>query len=104
MEYVSEFRQAVFNCIKHIPAGQVASYSQVAKAINKPRAARAVGNALNKNPDAPVVPCHRVVESDGSLGGYAEGRARKIALLQKEGVCVRNNKLVDFQKITAKLS
>ncbi|HWA64450.1 MAG TPA: MGMT family protein, partial [Candidatus Paceibacterota bacterium] len=58
---------------------------QVAAAIGRPRAARAVGNALNKNPFAPEVPCHRVIRSDGSTGGFAFGRKKKIQLLKKEG-------------------
>ncbi len=59
---------------------------------------RAVGNALNKNPFAPLVPCHRVVSSDGSLGGFAYGSKAKIVLLKKEGVAVKNNQIVDFEK------
>lgn len=62
------------------------TYAEVAQAIGKPRAARAVGNALNKNPFAPRVPCHRVIRSDGTLGGFASGTAAKRALLRREGV------------------
>jgi len=61
--------------------------------------ARPVGNALNKNPFAPKVPCHRVVRSDGSLGGFATGAAKKKALLSKEGVRIEGNKLKDFEKV-----
>ena len=67
-----------------IPKGQTRSYQWVAKACGNPNAARAVGNALHRNPFAPLVPCHRVVRSDGSLGGYAKGTARKRALLRRE--------------------
>ena len=59
---------------------------------------RAVGNAMNKNPYAPQVPCHRVVCSDGSLGGFASGLKRKIEILKSEGVEVKNNMIVDFEK------
>jgi O-6-methylguanine DNA methyltransferase len=62
------------------------TYAQVALAIGRPAAVRAVGNALNKNPFAPQVPCHRVVKSDGSLGGFAHGPRAKQALLKNEGV------------------
>jgi O-6-methylguanine DNA methyltransferase len=72
--------------LKTIPAGRVATYADIAAAIGNPRAARAVGNVLNRNPNAPQVPCHRVVRGDGSIGGYAFGPNKKIALLQKEGV------------------
>ncbi|MBI4335571.1 MAG: MGMT family protein, partial [Candidatus Omnitrophica bacterium] len=56
------------------------------KRIGRPKAYRAVGNALNKNPFAPIVPCHRVVKSDGSLGGFAKGKRQKLRLLKREGL------------------
>lgn len=71
-----------------IPAGEVRSYAWVAKRIKRPRAVRAVGNALNKNKFAPIIPCHRVVKSDGSLGGYSKGVSLKRKLLRSEGVDV----------------
>ncbi len=70
-----------------IPKGKVKSYKQVALGINRPRSARAVANACGKNPYAPKVPCHRVIRSDGTLGGFsaAGGTNAKKKLLQKEG-------------------
>ena len=70
-----------------IPKGKVKSYKQVASGINRPRSARAVANACGKNPYAPKVPCHRVIRSDGSLGGYSGsgGIKTKKKLLKKEG-------------------
>ena len=70
-----------------IPRGKVKSYKQVALGINRPRSARAVANACGKNPYAPKVPCHRVIRSDGSLGGYSGsgGIKTKKKLLKKEG-------------------
>lgn len=62
------------------------TYAQVAAAIGNPRAVRAVGNALNKNPYAPEVPCHRVIRSDGTIGGFASGSSKKEELLRSEGV------------------
>lgn len=88
-----DFDQQVYKVLKQIPAGAVATYGDIAKAIGSPKASRAVGNALNRNPHAPKVPCHRVVRSDGSLGGYAFGTKKKIALLKKEGVEVKNGKV-----------
>ena len=79
------FERKVYAAVRHIPKGQTQTYQWVARQIGKPRAARAVGNALNRNPYAPHVPCHRVVRSDGSLGGYAKGPARKRFLLRREG-------------------
>ena len=66
------------------------SYKQVAIAINKPKSARAVANAVGKNPFAPKIPCHRVIRSDGSLGGYSGkgGLKTKKLLLKKEGIIV----------------
>ena len=70
-----------------IPKGKVKTYKEVAIAINKPKAARAVANACGKNPYAPKVPCHRVISSDGSLGGFSApgGIKAKKKLLKKEG-------------------
>ncbi len=78
------FQQQVYRAISRIPRGQTRSYQWVARAIGHPRAARAVGNALNHNPFAPAVPCHRVIRADGSLGGYAGGLAMKRRLLAAE--------------------
>ena len=71
--------------MRGIPRGQTRSYKWVAEQIGSPRAARAVGQALNKNPHVGRVPCHRVIRSDGSLGGFSRGARRKLELLSKEG-------------------
>jgi len=94
--FVSDFNQKVWAALKLVPHGQVTTYKEIAKFIGRPRAARAVGNACNKNPQAPAVPCHRVVKSDGRLGGYAGGVRKKTKLLKKEGVEVRRGKVRDF--------
>ena len=84
----TEFQLKVWTYLKKIPRGRVKTYSQVAKAIGKPLAVRAVANAIGKNPYAPKIPCHRVIRSDGSLGGYSGkgGVKTKRFLLQKEGI------------------
>ena len=79
------FQQHVYRAICRIPRVKTRSYQWVARRIGRPRAARAIGNALHRNPFAPRVPCHRVVRSDGTLGGYSNGIIRKRALLQAEG-------------------
>ncbi len=79
------FEQRVLQATAAIPPGRVATYAQVAGKAGNPRASRAAGNALNHNPVAIVVPCHRVVRSDGSLGGYGGGLPRKEWLLRHEG-------------------
>ena len=81
-----------------IPRGKVTTYGDIAKAIGSPGAARAVGRILNINPNPVVVPCHRVVMSDGRLGGYAFGSERKQLLLEKEGLTFSGNKLADFDR------
>ncbi|QOV87593.1 MGMT family protein [Humisphaera borealis] len=88
------FNQKVWAMTVRIPAGKVATYGQVAKALGSPGAARAVGNALNKNPYAPRVPCHRVVGSTGSLTGFAGGLPKKQQLLIEEGVACAAHRVV----------
>jgi len=82
--HATAFRRRVWEALRHIPAGETRSYGQVAAAVGAPKAARAVGAACAANPIAVVVPCHRVVASDGSLHGYAYGLARKRQLLDAE--------------------
>ena len=84
----TKFQLKVWNYLKKIPRGKVKTYSEVAKSIGKPRAVRAVANAIGKNPLAPQIPCHRVIRSDGSLGGYSGkgGIKTKRLLLKKEGI------------------
>ncbi|MBU0630567.1 MAG: MGMT family protein [Candidatus Margulisbacteria bacterium] len=84
MKQPTQFEKDVYAAVKLIPRGEVRSYSWVARRIGRPKAARAVGNALNKNRYAPIVPCHRVVAANG-LGGFAGGLRKKIALLRSEG-------------------
>jgi methylated-DNA-[protein]-cysteine S-methyltransferase len=79
------FQQAVWQVLRGIAPGSLASYGEVAQRIGKPAAVRAVGAAIGRNPIAIVVPCHRVVGRDGSLTGYAAGLPRKQALLEREG-------------------
>ena len=84
------FQKRVWNELCTIKKGQVITYTELAKRIGKPKAVRAVASAVGKNPCAPEVPCHRVVRSDGGLGGYCAkgGIKTKLALLKKEGVDV----------------
>ena len=84
----TEFQLKVWAYLKKIPLGSVKTYSQVAKDIGKPLAVRAVANAIGKNPYVPKIPCHRVIRSDGSLGGYSGkgGIKTKRFLLKKEGI------------------
>ena len=84
----TKFQLKVWAYLKKIPRGSVKTYLQVAKGIRKPLAVRAVANAIGANPCAPKIPCHRVIRSDGSLGGYSgKGGIKTKKLLQKrEGI------------------
>jgi methylated-DNA-[protein]-cysteine S-methyltransferase len=85
---VTEFERAVLTKALEIPAGEVRTYSWVAKEIGRPRAVRAVGNALGDNPVPILIPCHRVVRSDGHTGNYGWGPQKKVEILHAEGVDV----------------
>jgi O-6-methylguanine DNA methyltransferase len=80
------FERRVYTVVRRIPRGAVRSYRWVAEQLGDLRLARAVGNALHRNPDTRRTPCHRVIRSDGTLGGYAKGSTRKRALLRREKV------------------
>ncbi|MBI1368428.1 MAG: methylated-DNA--[protein]-cysteine S-methyltransferase [Planctomycetes bacterium] len=86
------FDEQVWALTKRIPKGRVTTYGRIAAAMGT-RAYRAVGMALNRNPCAPAVPCHRVVGSDGKLTGYAGGLAKKKRMLRDEGVPMRGERV-----------
>ncbi|MBU0461709.1 MAG: MGMT family protein [Nanoarchaeota archaeon] len=96
------FNDDVWRVCKRILRGRVSTYKEIARALGT-RAYRAVGNALNKNPYAPVVPCHRVVNTDGRIGGFASGAKKKIAILKKEGIRVKDGKILNFDKVFYRL-
>ena len=81
---MTPFAIKVYNIVAKIPIGETRSYKWVAKKAGKPGAFRAVGNILNKNPWPIIIPCHRVVKNDNSLGGYVSGQKKKKALLELE--------------------
>jgi len=91
------FSEKVYNLCKKIPKGKVSTYKELAKALNS-KAYRAVGQALNKNPYAPFVACHRIIASNGNLHGFASGLKNKKLLLEKEGIKIKDNKVIDFEK------
>jgi methylated-DNA-[protein]-cysteine S-methyltransferase len=87
------FQKRVYDIVKKIPRGKVLSYKEIAKLTGSSRAWRAVGNILNKNRD-PKIPCYRVIKSDGKIGGYKNGPRKKAYVLRKEGVIIRNRRIV----------
>ena len=90
----TKFQEAVWQACAKIPKGKVSTYAEIANAIGKPTAVRAVGNALNVNPHSPKVPCHRVIRSNGSVGGFAHGTKKKIEMLKKDGAKIKNGKVI----------
>ena len=90
----TEFQKKVWETLKTIPQGRVITYKELAIMIGKPKAIRAVANAVGKNPYAPQVPCHRVIRSDGKIGGYSGvgGVQTKLKLLKNEGVDIKQFK------------
>ncbi len=98
------FDEQVWKLLSRIPFGRVSTYKEIARVLGNSRAARAVGNACNRNSNAPKVPCHRVVSFDGSLGGYAKGAREKRRLLESEGVTIKYRKIVNFEDIIVRAS
>lgn len=82
------FKEKVFKLVEKIPEGKTMTYKEIAELTSSPRAWRAVGNILNKNKN-PKIPCHRVIRSDGKLGGYNKGEKKKRELLKKEGTIMK---------------
>lgn len=82
----TDFQKSVWQALLKIPYGKTSSYKEIAKSIRKPRATQAVGTAVGKNPFLIIIPCHRVIKADGSLGGFAYGREIKRRLLEIEGI------------------
>ena len=85
MGYMISFTEKVYAVVAKIPRGKTLTYKEVAARAGRPGAYRAVGNIMHNNPDTTRVPCHRVVRSDGTPGGYARGTKAKIAILRREG-------------------
>ncbi len=100
---MSSFNQQVYQLLKQVPLGRVTTYKSLAQALNT-KAYQAVGNALRNNPNAPHIPCHRVVKSSGTIGGFngkikGQEIQRKIKLLNREGVRIERGKILNFEKI-----
>ena len=90
-ENLSNFQKKCYIALLKVPAGKVITYSGLAKLIGMPKAARAVGSAMRKNPYYPKIPCHRVIKIDGKIGQYVAGIDKKVSLLKSEGITIKNN-------------
>lgn len=93
------FEREVLVATFKIPRGKVSTYKRIAEKVGRPNAYRAVGNALHNNPLAPIVPCHRVVRSDGEFGGEREGAEQRKRLLEKEGIPIKNGRVTINEEI-----
>ncbi|MCW9013790.1 MAG: MGMT family protein [Gammaproteobacteria bacterium] len=91
----NDFNEQCYELLRRVPAGKVTTYREIARALNT-NAWRAVGSAMAKNKNLFVIPCHRVVRSDGAIGQYALGADKKAQLLQEEGVAVSNGKVASL--------
>ena len=94
----TDFQKQVWQKIKKIPKGKVSTYQRLAFALKNKKAYQAVGQAVKRNPYWPAVPCHRIVKSNGELGGFVSGSKVKKKLLEKEGIRFEKNKIIDFKK------
>ena len=99
---MKSFTDKVYKITSKIPKGKVSTYKEIARALNS-KAYRAVGTAMNKNPHWPKVACHRVINSNGHVGGFASGTKKKIQLLRKEGIEINKGK-IDLKKYFYKIS
>jgi methylated-DNA-[protein]-cysteine S-methyltransferase len=95
-----KFQEAILSRVKRIPKGKVTTYGEIARVITGTvSAARAVGQAVARNPYPIIIPCHRVVRSSGDLGGYSLGVAKKIELLNSEGLEIIRGKVLNFERV-----
>lgn len=103
MNFEKSFNEKCYDILRHVPKGKVTTYKEIANKLNT-KAYRAVGNAMNKNPYAPEVPCHRVINSNGFVGGFAHGAKDKIEMLRKEGVEIDDFGYIDLDKYLHKFN
>ena len=93
-----KIEEKIYRKLLEVPPGHVTTYGDLAKAVNLKNGQRVVGQIMKKNPFPVIVPCHRVVKSDGSIGGYAFGQNIKKNMLLNEGIKTHRNKIINFEK------
>ena len=94
-----KLEEKVYKKLLEVPQGMVTTYGELAKAVGLNNGQRIIGKIMNKNPYPVIVPCHRVIKSDGKIGGYAWGKKIKINMLSKEGIQIKNGKIIDPKTI-----
>ena len=87
----------IYKKLLEVPKGKITTYGELAKAVGLKNGQRAVGKIMNKNPYPIIIPCHRVIKSDGKIGGYAYGEEIKTNMLSKEGIKIQNGKILDLE-------
>jgi len=87
----------IYKKLLEVPEGKITTYGELAKAVGIKNGQRTVGRIMNKNPYPVIIPCHRVVKSDGKVGGYAYGQKVKINMLSKEGIKIKEDKILDWE-------
>jgi methylated-DNA-[protein]-cysteine S-methyltransferase len=87
----------IYKKLLEVPKGKITTYGELAKAVGLKNGQRAVGKIMNKNPYPVIIPCHRVVKSDGKIGGYAYGEEIKSNMLTREGIVIKNHKILDLE-------
>ena len=93
-----KLEEKVYKKLLEVPKGKITTYGDIAKAIGLKNGQRIIGKIMNKNPYPVIVPCHRVVKSDGKIGGYAWGEKVKAKMLSNEGIKIKNGKILDVEK------
>ncbi len=90
--------QQVYKKLTQVPQGKITTYGELSKAVGLKNGQRVIGQIMKKNPYPVIIPCHRVVKSDGTVGGYAYGGDIKTNMLQKEGIKIHDGKILDWNK------
>jgi methylated-DNA-[protein]-cysteine S-methyltransferase len=90
--------EKVYKKLLEVPKGKITTYKEIAKAVGLDNGQRVIGRIMNKNPYPIIIPCHRVIKSDGKIGGYAWGQKVKTRMLSNEGIKIKKGKILDLEK------
>jgi methylated-DNA-[protein]-cysteine S-methyltransferase len=90
--------QKIYKKLLEVPKGKITTYKEIAKAVGLDNGQRIIGRIMNKNPYPIIIPCHRVIKSDGKIGGYAWGQKVKTRMLSNEGIKIKKGKILDLEK------
>ena len=91
--------ERIYKKLLQVPYGKITTYGELSRSVGLKNGQRVVGQIMKKNPFPVIIPCHRVVKSNGDIGGYAFGVNIKKNMLSKEGICIKNNKIENFENL-----